>query len=78
MKTGTIKWFDPLLKYGFIEPDNGDNNIFLHISEIEKSNVIKYKYKKNYQGIRINYEIITDPKGRERAVNLSLSDNFTN
>ena len=53
MKTGTIKWFDPLLKYGFVEPDNGGNNIFLHISEIEKSNIIKYKYKKNYQGIRI-------------------------
>lgn len=75
MKTGTIKWFDPLLKYGFIKPDKGNNDIFLHASEIEKINAIKYKNKKNYHGIRINYELIIDPQGHDVAVNISLSDN---
>ena len=41
MTTGKLKWFNPAKGYGFITPDDGSNDVFLHISALEESNIVQ-------------------------------------
>lgn len=66
MALGTIKWFNFDKGYGFIKSDNGDRDIFVHISAVEKAGIANLR-----EGDRISYEIATQ-KGKESAVNLVL------
>lgn len=62
MKTGTVKWFNPAKGYGFIEPEEGGKDVFVHISAVERSGLGTLR-----EGQTINYELQTDQQGRTSA-----------
>lgn len=66
MATGTVKWFNTTKRYGFIKPEDGDNDIFVHISELEKVGLQKLD-----EGQRVSYEVEMN-KGRASATNLQI------
>jgi len=67
METGTVKWFNSAKGYGFITNDKGTEDVFVHISEVEKSGV------QLNEGQKVRFEI-TENKGRSAATNLELAD----
>ncbi len=71
MPTGTVKWFKsfkPTKGYGFILPDDGSADVFVHISAVEKAGMLTLN-----EGQKISYEIATDG-GRTSAANLKAVD----
>jgi CspA family cold shock protein len=64
MATGTVKWFNGTRGYGFIQPDSGGKDVFVHISAVERSGLNGL-----HEGQKITYEIQQD-RGKEAAVNL--------
>lgn len=67
MHTGKIKFFNQEKCYGFIVPEAGGNDIFLHMTELEKSG-----YKGINIGQRVSYEVGTNHKGKQQAVNIKI------
>jgi cold shock protein len=66
MATGTVKWFNETKGYGFIQPDNGGNDVFVHISTVERAGLRSLN-----EGQKISYEIEQDRRsGKESATNL--------
>jgi cold shock protein len=68
MATGTVKWFNPNKGYGFIAPDEGGNDVFVHISAVEKAGIDRLN-----DGQKVSYEV-TDSRGKEAADDLKLVD----
>jgi CspA family cold shock protein len=69
MNTGTVKWFNEQKGYGFIQPDNGSKDIFVHISAVERAGLRTLK-----EGQKVQFEIVTDKRtGRSSAGNLSAA-----
>ena len=68
MLTGTVKWFNPTKGYGFITPDNGEGDVFIHISAVEKAGLFQLN-----DGQKLEFEIASN-KGKESAVNINLID----
>ncbi len=69
MITGTVKWFNEQKGYGFIQPDNGAKDIFVHISAVERAGLRTLK-----EGQKVSFEIVTDKRtGRSSAGNLTAS-----
>ena len=69
MNTGTVKWFNEQKGYGFIQPDNGQKDIFVHISAVERAGLRTLK-----EGQKVTFEIVTDKRnGRSSAGNLSAA-----
>ena len=69
MNTGTVKWFNEQKGYGFIQPDNGSKDIFVHISAVERAGLRTLK-----EGQKISFEIVTDKRtGRSSAGNLAAA-----
>ena len=67
MNTGTVKWFNEQKGYGFIQPDNGSKDIFVHISAVERAGLRTLK-----EGQKVSFEIVTDKRtGRSSAGNLT-------
>ena len=66
MATGTVKWFNGVKGYGFIQPDNGGKDVFVHISAVERSGLNGL-----HEGQKITYEVQQD-RGKEAAVNLKV------
>ena len=64
MAIGTVKWFNPSKGFGFIQPENGSKDVFVHISAVERAGMSKLD-----EGQRVSYDIITE-RGREAAGNL--------
>ena len=61
MATGTVKWFNAQKGYGFIQPDNGGKDVFVHISAVERSGLGELA-----DGQKVNFEVRNDRKtGRE-------------
>lgn len=66
MASGTVKWFNTQKGYGFIQPDEGGADVFVHISAVEKSGLRGLN-----EGQKVNYDIQNDPKkGKAAAVNI--------
>ena len=66
MATGSVKWFNPTKGFGFIQPDEGGNDVFVHISAVERSGLATLN-----EGQKISYEIEVDERrGKSSAVNL--------
>lgn len=66
MATGTVKWFNETKGYGFIQPDNGGKDVFVHISAVERAGLRSLK-----DGQKISYDIEQDRRsGKESATNL--------
>ncbi len=69
MATGTVKWFNSTKGFGFIQPDNGGADAFVHISAVERAGLRELR-----EGQKISYELIADRKsGKMSADNLKAS-----
>ncbi|MCP4380493.1 MAG: cold-shock protein [Hyphomicrobiales bacterium] len=70
MTTGTVKWFNAQKGYGFIAPDDGGNDAFVHISAVERSGVGDLR-----EGQKVSFELVSDSKsGKMAADNLKVLD----
>ncbi|HTK34893.1 MAG TPA: cold-shock protein [Caulobacteraceae bacterium] len=66
MAVGTVKWFNTSKGYGFIQPEDGGKDVFVHISAVERSDLRALN-----EGQRLSYELEKDRRsGKESAVNL--------
>lgn len=64
MSTGTVKWFNPTKGFGFIQPEQGGADVFVHISAVEKAGLRSLN-----EGQRVEYELQQE-RGKTAAVNL--------
>jgi CspA family cold shock protein len=66
MATGTVKWFNGQKGFGFIQPDQGGNDVFVHISAVERAG-----FNSLNEGDKISYEVVADKRsGKSSADNL--------
>lgn len=66
MATGTVKWFNTTKGYGFIQPEDGGKDVFVHVSAVERSDLRSLN-----EGQRVSYELERDKRsGKESAVDL--------
>jgi len=66
MATGTVKWFNTTKGYGFIQPDDGGKDVFVHVSAVERSDLNSLN-----EGQKVSYELERDRRsGKESAVDL--------
>lgn len=68
MANGTVKWFNPIKGFGFIAPQDGTSDVFVHISALEKAGLHSLN-----EGQKVSYEIATN-KGKTSAANLKLAE----
>ena len=66
MATGTVKWFNGQKGFGFIQPDSGGKDVFVHISAVEKAGLSSLN-----EGAKVSYEVVAN-RGKESAENLRL------
>jgi CspA family cold shock protein len=66
MAVGTVKFFNTQKGYGFIQPDDGSNDVFVHISAVERASL-----RSLTEGQKISYEVLTE-RGRPAASNLAV------
>jgi cold shock protein len=69
MPNGTVKWFNPTKGYGFIAPDTGGKDVFVHISAVQKAGLRSLS-----EGQKICFEVEQQQNGRTAAVNLSQTE----
>jgi CspA family cold shock protein len=65
MSIGTVKWFNAQKGYGFIQPDDGSKDVFVHISAVERSGLGRLN-----DGQKVSYDIERGQQGKSSAVNL--------
>jgi len=68
MPSGTVKWFNNKKGFGFIVPETGGQDVFVHISAVEKSGM-----KSLEEGQKVSFELAPDREGRMTAVNLKAA-----
>ena len=68
MTTGTVKWFNPAKGFGFIEPDGGGEDTFVHISAVERAGLSTLQ-----EGQKVNFELQPGRNGKSSAENLSIA-----
>lgn len=66
MAEGTVKWFNPTKGFGFIEPSEGGNDVFVHISAVEKAGL-----RSLGEGQKVSYEV-QENRGKQAAANISV------
>lgn len=69
MPTGTVKWFNATKGYGFIEPDDGSKDAFVHISAVERAGLSGLR-----EGQKVQFELVQGQNGKASAENLAVSD----
>ena len=67
MATGTVKWFNPTKGFGFIKPESGDTDVFVHITAVEKAGLGTLT-----EGQRISYEVVVE-RGKKAADKLQAA-----
>jgi CspA family cold shock protein len=68
MATGTVKWFNATKGYGFIQPDGGAKDIFVHVSAVERAGLRALN-----DGQKVTFDLEKSRDGRESATNLALA-----
>ena len=69
MNTGTVKWYNETKGYGFIQPDNGGKDVFVHATALERAGLRSLR-----EGQKVSFELQTDQRnGKTSAVNLQAS-----
>jgi len=69
MATGTVKWFNSTKGFGFIEPQGGGKDVFVHVTAVERSDL-----RSLVEGQTINFEVERDQRsGKDSAVNLTAA-----
>ncbi|GBR10733.1 cold-shock protein [Gluconacetobacter aggeris] len=68
MTTGTVKWFNGTKGYGFIQPEDGTADVFVHITALERAGMATLN-----EGQKISYEIEAGRNGKKSAVNLKAA-----
>ena len=66
MATGTVKWFNPTKGYGFVQPQDGGKDVFVHISAVERAGLSTH-----HEGAVIEYELVAN-KGKQSAENIKV------
>ncbi|MCK1299612.1 cold-shock protein [Bradyrhizobium sp. 24] len=66
MAMGTVKWFNSTKGYGFIQPDNGSKDVFVHISAVEKAGFTSLA-----EGAKVSFDVVNN-KGKDSAENLRI------
>lgn len=64
MATGTVKWFNATKGFGFIQPEDGSKDVFVHISAVERAGIARLN-----EGQRVSYDVVTE-RGKSAAGNL--------
>ena len=64
MATGTVKWFNATKGFGFIQPDSGGTDVFVHISAVERAGMSGLN-----EGQKISYDVVNE-RGKDAAANL--------
>jgi CspA family cold shock protein len=64
--TGTVKWFNPTKGYGFIQPDGGGKDVFLHISAVERAGMGTVN-----EGTKLQFDVVAN-RGKESAENIKV------
>ena len=65
MPTGTVKWFNAQKGYGFIQPDDGSKDVFVHVSAVERAGLGTLN-----EGQKVSYDLETGRQGKSSAENL--------
>ncbi len=68
MATGTVKWFNGTKGYGFISPDDGGKDVFVHVSALEEAGINGLD-----DGQKVSFDV-TENRGKEAAGNIKLAD----
>ena len=69
MATGTVKWFNPVKGYGFITPDEGGQDGFVHISAVERAGLSTLQ-----EGQKVNFDLEAGRNGKSSAENLTIAE----
>ena len=69
MATGTVKWFDPIKGFGFIQPEDGSEDAFVHISAVETAGQSTLR-----EGQKVSYDLVPGRNGKSAAGNLEVLD----
>jgi CspA family cold shock protein len=69
MTVGTVKWFNPTKGYGFIQPEDGSKDAFVHISAVEQAGLSSLR-----EGQKVEFELVGGQDGRASAENLVALD----
>jgi len=67
MAIGTVKWFNPAKGFGFIQPESGDKDVFVHVSAVERAGMGTLS-----EGQRVSYDVVSE-RGKTAADNLKAA-----
>lgn len=68
MANGTVKWFNPTKGYGFIAPEGGSKDVFVHVTALERAGIRHLE-----DGQKVTFDVEAGRDGRESATNLALA-----